>query len=101
MNELSSFVYGLRLIERGVSAGGKLWAVLNLPSVLSTLAFHQQEKKLLSAATSTGEKTMNDAAKGCHTVQGQKSFDNEHIAESKRHSLPTAKTCKRKLGAVR
>ncbi|GFY53262.1 hypothetical protein TNIN_7461 [Trichonephila inaurata madagascariensis] len=69
MNELSSFVYGLRLIERGVLAGRKLCAVLNLPFVLSKLAFHQQENKLLIAATSTGEKTMNDAAKGIRQLK--------------------------------
>ncbi|GFT44404.1 uncharacterized protein TNCV_5054251 [Trichonephila clavipes] len=65
MNEFNSrFVYGLRLIGRGVSAGRKLCAVLNLPPFLSKLAFRQQEKKLLSAAISIGEKIMNDAAKG-------------------------------------
>ncbi|GFS48641.1 uncharacterized protein TNIN_456901 [Trichonephila inaurata madagascariensis] len=64
MNELNPrFVYGLRLIGRGVSAGRKLCVVLNLPPFLSKLAFRQQEKKLLSAATSIGEKIMNDAAK--------------------------------------
>ncbi|GFT33142.1 uncharacterized protein TNCV_1264981 [Trichonephila clavipes] len=57
MNELNTrFVYGLRLIGRGVSAGRKLCAVLNLPPFLSKLAFRQQEKKLLSAAISIGEK---------------------------------------------
>ncbi|GFT73835.1 uncharacterized protein TNCV_1353151 [Trichonephila clavipes] len=65
MNELNTrFVYGLRLIGRGVSAGRKLCAVLNLPPFLSKLAFRQQEKKLLGAAISIGEKIMNDAAKG-------------------------------------
>ncbi|GFY40845.1 uncharacterized protein TNIN_354451 [Trichonephila inaurata madagascariensis] len=67
MNELNtSFAYGLRLIGRGVSAGRKLCAVLNLSLYLpffSKLAFRQQEKKLLSAATSIGEKIMNDAGK--------------------------------------
>ncbi|GFX54904.1 uncharacterized protein TNCV_3318211 [Trichonephila clavipes] len=65
MNELNSrFVYGSRLIGRGVSAGRKLCAVLNLPPFLSKLAFRQQEKKLLNVAISIGEKIMNDAAKG-------------------------------------
>ncbi|GFY61358.1 uncharacterized protein TNIN_173151 [Trichonephila inaurata madagascariensis] len=49
---------------RGVSAERKLCSVLNLPPFLSKLAFRQQEKKLLSAATSIGEKIMNDVAKG-------------------------------------
>ncbi|GFX91032.1 uncharacterized protein TNCV_5106621 [Trichonephila clavipes] len=70
MNELNTrFVYGLRLIGRGVSAGRKLCAVLNLPPFLSKLAFHQQEKKLLSAAISIGEKIMNDAAKGIRQLK--------------------------------
>ncbi|GFU75592.1 uncharacterized protein TNCV_2863071 [Trichonephila clavipes] len=60
-NELNTrFVYGLRLIGRGVSAGRKLCAVL--------LAFRQQEKKLLSIATSIGEK-MNYAAKGIRQLK--------------------------------
>ncbi|GFX06182.1 uncharacterized protein TNCV_642281 [Trichonephila clavipes] len=70
MNELNSrFVYGLRLIGRSVSAGRKLCAVLNLPPFLSKLAFRQQEKKLLSAAISIGEKIMNDAAKGIRQLK--------------------------------
>ncbi|GFV95998.1 uncharacterized protein TNCV_2096661 [Trichonephila clavipes] len=71
MNELNTrFVYGLRLIGRGVSAGRKLCAVLNLPPFLSKLAFRQQEKKtLLSAAFSIGEKIMNDAAKGIRQLK--------------------------------
>ncbi|GFV38382.1 uncharacterized protein TNCV_4958251 [Trichonephila clavipes] len=70
MNELNTrFVYGLRLIGRGVSAGRKLCAVLNLPPFLSKLAFRQQEKKLLSAAISIGEKIMNDAAKGIRQLK--------------------------------
>ncbi|GFS71433.1 uncharacterized protein TNCV_5051371 [Trichonephila clavipes] len=69
MNELySRFVYGLRLIGRGVSAGRKLCAVLNLPPFLSKHAF-RQEKKLLSAAISIGEKIMNDAAKGIRQLK--------------------------------
>ncbi|GFT99419.1 uncharacterized protein TNCV_3238791 [Trichonephila clavipes] len=45
MNELNTrFVYRLRLIRRGVSAGRKLCAVLNLPPFLSKLAFRKQEK---------------------------------------------------------
>ncbi|GFS88401.1 uncharacterized protein TNCV_1751361 [Trichonephila clavipes] len=70
MNELNTrFVYGLRLIGRGVSAGRKLCAVLNLPPFLSKLAFCQQEKKLISAAISIGEKIMNDAAKGIRQLK--------------------------------
>ncbi|GFV93361.1 uncharacterized protein TNCV_3685841 [Trichonephila clavipes] len=70
MNELNTrFVYGLRLIGRGVSAGRKLCAVLNLPPFLSKLAFRQQEKKLLSAAISIGEKIRNDAAKGIRQLK--------------------------------
>ncbi|GFX82956.1 uncharacterized protein TNCV_4938261 [Trichonephila clavipes] len=70
MNELNTrFVYGLRLIGRGVSAGRKVCAVLNLPPFLSKLAFRQQEKKLLSATISIGEKIMNDAAKGIRQLK--------------------------------
>ncbi|GFY07707.1 uncharacterized protein TNCV_4095771 [Trichonephila clavipes] len=70
MNELNTrFVYGLRLIGRGVSAGRKLCAALNLLPFLSKLAFRQQEKKLLSAAISIGEKIMNDAAKGIRQLK--------------------------------
>ncbi|GFW10321.1 uncharacterized protein TNCV_5096721 [Trichonephila clavipes] len=70
MNELNTrFVYGLRLIGRGVSAGKKLCAVLNLPPFLLKLAFRQQEKNLLSAAIFIGEKIMNDAAKGIRQLK--------------------------------
>ncbi|GFT41063.1 uncharacterized protein TNCV_1098271 [Trichonephila clavipes] len=65
MNELNSrFVYGLRLIGRGVSAGRKLCAVLNLPPFLSKLAFRQQEKKTPQCCYFHWRKIMNDAAKG-------------------------------------
>ncbi|GFX07149.1 uncharacterized protein TNCV_2423541 [Trichonephila clavipes] len=69
MNELNTrFVYGLRLIGRGVSAGRKLCAVLNLPPFLSKLAFRQQEKKLLSAAISIGEKKGMTQQKDLHSA---------------------------------
>ncbi|GFX28246.1 uncharacterized protein TNCV_2772451 [Trichonephila clavipes] len=65
MNELNSrFVYGLRLIGRGVSAGRKLCAVLNLPPFLSKLAFRQQEKNSSVLLFPLEKKIMNDAAKG-------------------------------------
>ncbi|GFW41819.1 uncharacterized protein TNCV_5291 [Trichonephila clavipes] len=63
MNELNSrFVYGLRLIGRGVSAGRKLCAVLNLPPFSQSL--HSANKKNSSVLLFPLRKIMNDAAKG-------------------------------------
>ncbi|GFU35132.1 uncharacterized protein TNCV_174381 [Trichonephila clavipes] len=69
MNELNTrFVYGLRLIGRGVSAGRKLCAVLNLPPFLSKLAFRQQEKTSVLLFP-LEKKIMNDAAKGIRQLK--------------------------------
>ncbi|GFX85564.1 uncharacterized protein TNCV_3717351 [Trichonephila clavipes] len=70
MNELNTrFVYELRLIGRGVSAGRKLCAVLNLPPFLSKLAFRQQEKKTPQFCYFHWRKRMNDTAKGIRQLK--------------------------------
>ncbi|GFY71864.1 hypothetical protein TNIN_256381 [Trichonephila inaurata madagascariensis] len=60
MNELNTrFVYGLRFIDRGISAGRKLCAVLN-PALSLKACIPPTEKTRSAATTSIGEKIMND-----------------------------------------
>ncbi|GFT20299.1 uncharacterized protein TNCV_1009061 [Trichonephila clavipes] len=55
------FVYGMRQIEKGFSAGFKLCATLNLPR-LSKTAYTNHENKLMSVISEVSELSMQKAA---------------------------------------
>ncbi|GBM73975.1 hypothetical protein AVEN_155327-1 [Araneus ventricosus] len=62
-NEINTrLVCALRLIGKGFSAGKKFCAALNFPSFLSKKAFRMQELKLIRAASTVAENSMNKAA---------------------------------------
>ncbi|KAF8794331.1 hypothetical protein HNY73_002322 [Argiope bruennichi] len=62
-NEINTrLVCALRIIGKGYTAGKKFFATLNFPSFLSKQAFRMQELKLLRAARSVAENSMNIAA---------------------------------------
>ncbi|GFV63197.1 uncharacterized protein TNCV_2077291 [Trichonephila clavipes] len=64
---------------------------LRLGAYIAVVQFNNGFQGLISMLNEMG------IVSGYYTIQGQKIFDNERIADSKRHSLPTAKTCRRKL----
>ncbi|GFT69562.1 CCHC-type domain-containing protein [Trichonephila clavipes] len=68
----SSIVLGLRIIEKGFSAGKKLCAFLGLP-FLSKLAFRNQERKLLKATERVAQENINAALS---EIKGSNSFTN-------------------------
>ncbi|GBM59478.1 hypothetical protein AVEN_131048-1 [Araneus ventricosus] len=62
-NEINTrLVCALRVIGKGFSAGKKFCAALNFPSFLSKKAFRMQELKLLRAAVTVAENSVNKAA---------------------------------------
>ncbi|GFV88305.1 uncharacterized protein TNCV_927181 [Trichonephila clavipes] len=68
---------------------------LRLGAYIAVVQFNNGFQGLISILNEMG------IVSGYYTIRGQKIFDNERIADSKRHSLPTAKTCRRKLRAIR
>ncbi|GFX33321.1 uncharacterized protein TNCV_811831 [Trichonephila clavipes] len=92
-----------KLKSRNKGLGGKILPkevfvehqILRLGSYIAVVQFNNGFQGLISILNEMG------IVSGYYTVRGQKPFDNERIADSKRHSLPTAKTCRRKLRAIR
>ncbi|GFT67945.1 uncharacterized protein TNCV_38561 [Trichonephila clavipes] len=68
---------------------------LRLGAYIAVVQFNNGFQGLISILNEMG------IVSGYYTIRGQKIFDNERIADSKRHSLPTAKTCRRKFRAIR
>ncbi|GFU68604.1 uncharacterized protein TNCV_1125901 [Trichonephila clavipes] len=68
---------------------------LRLGAYIAVVQFNNGFQGLISILNEMG------IVSGYYTIRGQKIFDNERIADSKRHSLRTAKTCRRKLRAIR
>ncbi|GFW58754.1 uncharacterized protein TNCV_379371 [Trichonephila clavipes] len=68
---------------------------LRLGAYIAVVEFNNGFQGLISILNEMG------IVSGYYTIRGQKIFDNERIEDSKRHSLPTAKTCRRKLRAIR
>ncbi|GFY62546.1 hypothetical protein TNIN_81221 [Trichonephila inaurata madagascariensis] len=66
----SSIVLGLRIIRKGFSAGKKLCAFLGL-TLMSKLAFRNQERKLLKVTERVAQKNIN-AASG--EIKGSNNF---------------------------
>ncbi|GFU12684.1 uncharacterized protein TNCV_2585381 [Trichonephila clavipes] len=68
---------------------------LRLGAYIAVVQFNNVFQGLISILNEMG------IVSGYYTIRGQKIFHNECIADSKRHTLPTAKTRRRKLRAIR
>ncbi|GFU99585.1 hypothetical protein TNCV_4083061 [Trichonephila clavipes] len=86
-----------KLKSRNKGLGGKKFSkaeyqTLRLGAYIAVVQFNNGFQGLISILNEMG------IVSGYYTIRGQKIFDNERIADSKRHSPPTAKPAEENLG---
>jgi len=68
-NEVNTrFVYAMRIIGRGFSAGKRLCATMNIPSFMSKNTFIIQERSILLSSTHVAKESMKVAGSAVHCI---------------------------------